>query len=78
MNKPTTKPVSLQPATGLAVDLFDNWFDSIESEVRARSRRFIEELIRDELDAALARPRYEPRGRSAEERRLVRQQKSCH
>jgi transposase-like protein len=48
----------LQPATELAVDLFDNWFDPIESEVRARSRQFIEELIRGELDAALARPRY--------------------
>jgi transposase-like protein len=59
MNKLTTKPVSLQPATELAVDLFDNWFDPIESEVRVRSRQFIEELIRDELDAALARPRYE-------------------
>src|SRR4029077_18489226 len=38
--------------------LFDNWFDPIETEVRARSRQFIEELIRGELDAALARPRY--------------------
>jgi transposase-like protein len=48
----------LQPATELAVDLFDNWFDPIETEVRARSRQFIEELIRGELDAALSRPRY--------------------
>ena len=59
MNKLTTKPVSLLPATEPAVDLFDNWFDPIESEVRVRSRQFIEELIRGELDAALARPRYE-------------------
>jgi putative transposase len=42
----------------MAVDLFDNWFDPIETEVRARAREFIEELIRGELDAALARPRY--------------------
>ncbi|MGH7879431.1 MAG: IS256 family transposase [Candidatus Binataceae bacterium] len=42
----------------MAVDLFDNWFDPIETEVRARSRQFIEELLRGELDAALARPRY--------------------
>jgi hypothetical protein len=35
--------------------VFDNWFDPIETEVRARSRQFIEELIRGELDAALAR-----------------------
>jgi putative transposase len=58
MTKITTKPDSVQPATELAVDLFDNWFDPIETEVRARSRQFIEELIRSELDAALARPRY--------------------
>jgi putative transposase len=58
MKKSITTPDSLQPATELAVDLFDNWFDPIETEVRARSRQFIEDLIRGELDAALARPRY--------------------
>jgi len=42
----------------MAVDLFDNWLDPIETEVRARSRQFIEELIRSELDTALSRPRY--------------------
>jgi transposase-like protein len=42
----------------MAVDLFDNWFDPLESELRARARSFIEELIRGELDAVLARPRY--------------------
>ena len=59
MTKLTTKPDSMQPATQMAVDLFDNWFDPIETEVRARARQFIEELIRSELDTALARPRYE-------------------
>ena len=59
MTNVTTKPDSLQPAADKAVDLFDNWFDPIETEVRARSRQFIEELLRGELDAALARPRYE-------------------
>src|SRR6266487_2814605 len=58
MKKSITTPDSLQPATELAVDVFDNWFDPIETEVRARSRQFIEELIRSELDAALSRPRY--------------------
>src|SRR5436853_1487520 len=58
MKKSITTPDSLQPATELAVDLFDNWFDPIETEVRARSRQFIEELLRGELDAALVRPRY--------------------
>ena len=53
-----TKPDSAQPATERAVDLFDNWFDPIETEVRSRVREFIEELIRGELDSVLARPRY--------------------
>lgn len=58
MTSITTKPDSSQPAAEMAVDVFDNWFDPIETEVRARARDFIEELIRGELDAVLARPRY--------------------
>jgi hypothetical protein len=38
MTSITTKPDSLQPAAEMAVDLFDNWFDPIETEVRARAR----------------------------------------
>jgi len=48
-----------------APQLFDDWFDPIEAAVRERAREFIEELIRSELDAALARPRYE-RSRKAD------------
>jgi transposase-like protein len=58
MTSTTTKPDSSQPAAEIAVDLFDNWFDPIESAVRDRVRGLIEELIRGELDAVLARPRY--------------------
>ena len=58
MTSTTTKPDSLQLATDMAGDLFDNWFDPLEAGVRARSREFIEELLRAELDAALSRPRY--------------------
>jgi putative transposase len=58
MTRVTTKPDSSQPPGETAVELFDNWLDPIETEVRARARQFIEELIRGELDAALARPRY--------------------
>ena len=58
MTSHTTKLDSSQPPAEMAVDLFDNWVDPIETEVRARAREFIEELIRGELDAALARPRY--------------------
>jgi putative transposase len=67
MTNNTTKPDSL--AAEMAVDLFDNWFDPIETEVRARSRQFIEELLRGELDAALARPRYERSQMAANEAR---------
>jgi transposase-like protein len=49
---------SLESATATSIELFDNWFDPIESGVRDRVREFIEELIRCELDEALARPRY--------------------
>lgn len=58
MTNLTTKPDSLQPAAEMAVDVFDNWFDPIETEVRARARQFIEELLRGELEAVLARPHY--------------------
>jgi hypothetical protein len=58
MMSTTTTPDSSQPASEMAVDLFDNWFDPIETAVRARAREFIEELIRGELDTVLARPRY--------------------
>jgi putative transposase len=59
MTSVTTKPERSQPQSETAVQLFDNWFDPIEAEVRARSRELIEELIRGELDAVLARPRYQ-------------------
>ena len=49
---------SSQPQNETAIHLFDNWIDPIETEVRERIRGFIEELIRSELETALARPRY--------------------
>src|ERR1700747_1889907 len=64
MTSVTTKPELSQPQSQTAIPLFDNWFDPIETEVRERARGFIEELIREELDAVLARPRY-GRGRMA-------------
>jgi len=67
MTKTITKPDSVQPACETAVDLFDNWFDPIEAEVRARARQFIEELIRNELDEALARPRYQRSKKAADD-----------
>ena len=67
MTKTITKPDSVQPACETAVDLFDNWLDPIEAEVRARARQFIEELIRNELDEALARPRYQRSKKAADD-----------
>jgi putative transposase len=59
MTNNITKSHAPQCEGATAPQLFDDWFDPIESAVRERSREFIEELIRSELDAALARPRYE-------------------
>jgi putative transposase len=58
MTSHTTNSDSVQPVDEAATHLFDTWFDPIETAVRARAREFIEELIRGELDAVLARPRY--------------------
>ena len=56
----TTKPDSSQPTAEMAVELFDNWFDPIETQCGLGARAFIEELIRGELDTLLVgpRPRY--------------------
>ncbi len=67
MTSTTTKSDSAQPASARAVDLFDNWFDPIESEVRARAREFIEKLIRGELDDALERQRYQRSKKSGDD-----------
>ena len=58
MTSTTTKPAADQPEAETAVYLFDDWFDPIEAGLRDRVRAFIETMIRGELDAALARPRY--------------------
>jgi len=44
---------------GTALFAGDAWFDPIEAGIRERVRGFIEELIGQELDAALGRGRYE-------------------
>jgi putative transposase len=64
MTRTITKTDSSQREAEPAPQLFDDWFDPIEREVRDRAREFIAELIRGELDALLARPRYE-RGKKA-------------
>src|SRR3974377_2278707 len=66
MTSDTTKCDSLQPAEAASAGFFDNWFDPIESALRDRVRGFIEELIRDELEDVLGRPRYARRAKEAE------------
>ena len=54
--------VSIGSSAGIGADghfLCDDWFDPLESGVRARIRGFIEGLLEEELDAALGRGRYE-------------------
>jgi transposase-like protein len=58
MTSITTKRPADQPKAEKAAYLFDDWFDPIEAGLRDRVRAFIETMIRSELDAALARPRY--------------------
>jgi putative transposase len=65
MSSSITKTDSKQREATTAPQLFDNWLDPIEAEVRDRARQFIEDLIGSELDTALARPRY-GRGQAAD------------
>ena len=54
MKRDTTKT----PADVADEKLFDNWFDPVETELRTKVRGFIEAMIEEELETALARPRY--------------------
>jgi putative transposase len=57
MKRDTTK----QAAETAEEELFDNWFDPIETDLRTKVRGFIETVLEEELDGALSRPRYERR-----------------
>src|SRR3984893_16294474 len=54
MKRDTTKPAD----DATEEKLFDNWFDPVETGLRAKVRGFIETMIEEELDTALSRPRY--------------------
>jgi putative transposase len=56
------KDTTNAPADVAEERLFDNWFDPIETQLRTKVRGFIEAMIEEELETALARPRY---GRSS-------------
>lgn len=66
MTSTTTKPEAVQPESETSAYLFDDWFDPIEAGLRDQVRGFIETMIRSELDAALARPRYARRAAASE------------
>ena len=66
MTSVTTKLELSQPSTDGSSQLFDNWFDPIETCIRDRVRELIEEMIRSELDAVLSRPRYGRRAKDAD------------
>src|SRR5437870_3527835 len=67
MTRATTKADSSLPQNKTKGHLFDNWNDPLETEIRGRIRGFIEELIHEELDAALARPRYGRQAKNSKE-----------
>jgi putative transposase len=61
MESTTTKPTVAHSGNETNTELFEDWFDPIESRVREQVRHFIEGLIEAELNEALARPRYRHR-----------------
>jgi putative transposase len=67
MTRATTKSDSSLPQNDTEGHLFDNWIDPLEAVIRGRIRGFIEELIHEELDAALARPRYGRHAKNSKE-----------
>lgn len=63
MERTITKPAVPHAENGASAQLFEDWFDPIESAVRAQVRHFIEGLIEAELEEVLARPRYRHRAK---------------
>ena len=68
MKNVTSKPELSHPSIESNSHLFDDWFDPIEDMIRGQVRGLIEEMIRGELDATLARPRYGRRAGHSEGR----------
>jgi putative transposase len=58
MPSPITNLSPLQPAATATAQLFEDWFDPIETAVRERVHGFIQAIIEAELDEALSRARY--------------------
>jgi len=58
MMKTITAPCLPQPTIETTEQLFDNWFDPIEAELRDRARGFLQAMFEAELEETLARSRY--------------------
>src|SRR5215813_1911604 len=67
MERTITKPAVLHAEGAASTQLFEYWFDPIESAVRNQVRQFIEGVIEAELEEALSRPRYRRSARTAGE-----------
>ena len=67
MKTVTTTRKLLHSTTESNSHLFDDWLGPIETGIRDRVRELIEEMIRNELDAVLSRPRYGRRAGLAED-----------
>jgi putative transposase len=67
MESPTTKLALPHSGTDTSAQLFEDWFDPIESGVRGRIRHFIENMIEAELEEALSRPRYRRQARAGDD-----------
>ena len=66
MTSTITSLADRQPSATATAQLFENWFDPIETAVRDRVHGFIQAMIEAELDEALSRTRY------------IRHAKACH
>jgi putative transposase len=58
MPSPITNIAKQQPAARATAELFETWFDPIETAVRDRVHGFIQAMIDAELDEAPLRARY--------------------
>jgi putative transposase len=67
MTNDGTKSLALQSEAETAVDLLDDWLDTIEAGLRERVRELIQAMIESELEATLSRPRYARRPKEASE-----------
>jgi hypothetical protein len=64
MERTITKPAVAHSGAEASTQLFEDWFDPIESGVRNQVRQFIEGMIEAELEEALSRPGYRRSARS--------------